>query len=383
MDVQSLRLERLGRLQGAMRAFDVEACLLFNEPNVRYAAGVTAMPVYAMSTFARCVVVPREGTPILFEHPNSVHRSRLRASDVRPMHAWEFFDDPGREANVWADEIVAALRELGVPGDAVAADRMGTPAFLALTERGIRIRDSATVTQEARRVKTPQELALFDLNVPLVTEMLRTVEHTIAPGVSEREVLAEMARVMLRGGGEYLATNCLCSGENTNPWRSEATDRRIRSGDLVYVDTDTVGIEGCFFCVSRTFVVGPPTAAQRETYAAAHRWLTEMKERIRPGVTCGELAAEAPKIPERYVAQRYECMIHGIGLEEENPSVCHPQDAQSNADTLIEPGTSLVVECYLGEVGADHGVKLGDEVVVTDDGCRTLVPYPWSEALLA
>src|SRR5204862_69404 len=114
VDLEMLRRERLRRLQDAMRAFDMQACLLFNEPNVRYATGVTAMPVYAMSTFARCAVVPQEGTPILFEHPNSVHRSRQRAPDVRPMHAWEFFDDPGAEARVWAGEAVAALRELGV-----------------------------------------------------------------------------------------------------------------------------------------------------------------------------------------------------------------------------------------------------------------------------
>jgi Xaa-Pro dipeptidase len=382
VDVETLRRERLRRLQDAMRAFDVGACLLFNEPNIRYATGASAMPVYAMSTFARCAVVPQEGTPILFEHPNSVHRSRLRTPDVRPMHAWEFFDEPAPEASVWADETVEALRELGVADDVVAVDRIGTPAFLALSERGFKLRDSAPATQEARRVKTPQELAAFELNAPLLMEMLATVENTIAAGVTEREVLAEMARVMLRGGGEYLATNCLCSGENTNPWRSEATDRRIRSGDLVFVDTDTVGMEGCFFCVSRTLAVGEPSAEQRETYTTAHRWLTEMKELIRPGVTCGELAAEAPEIPGRYVPQRYECMVHGIGLEEENPSVCHPQDAQSNADTLLEPGTALVVECYLGEVGADHGVKLGDQVVVTEDGCRTLVPYPFSEQLL-
>jgi len=232
-------------------------------------------------------------------------------------------------------------------------------------------------------VKTPQELAAFDGNVPLLMEMLATVEEAITPGVSEREVLGEMARVMLRGGGEYLATSCVCSGENTNPWRSEATGRRIREGDLVFVDTDTVATEGSFFCVSRTFAVGKPSPGQRETYAAAHNWLRDMKDLIRPGITCGELASRAPEIPERYVAQRYDCMVHGIGLEEENPSVCHPQDAQSNADTPIEPGTALVVECYFGEVGTDHGVKLGDELVVTEDGCRTLVPYPWSETLLA
>ena len=379
--IERLRVERLARLQAAMRNHDVEAVILFHEPNVRYATGATTMPVYAMSTFARCAVLAQEGTPILFEHPNSIHRSRLRAPEVRPMHAWEFFDDPAAEAVAWADETVAALRELGVDGTTVAVDRIGTPAYLALGARGIEVRDSAPVTQEARRVKTPEELALLDLNAPLVMDMLRTVEGSIAPGVSEREILAEMARTMIGGGGEYLATTTVCSGPNTNPWRAEATGRRLEGRDLVFVDTDAVGIEGCFFCVSRTFAAGEPTQAHRATYAAAHAWLTEMTALIRPGITCGELAAAAPAIPERYVPQRYECMVHGIGLEEENPSVCHPQDRQSNPKTVLEVGTALVVECYMGESGADHGVKLGDQVVVTEDGCRSLVPYPWSEAL--
>src|SRR6476661_6922344 len=96
--LELLRTERLARLQGSMRAHGVAACLLFNEPNIRYATGASAMPVYAMSTFVRCAIVPAEGTPILFEHGNSVHRSSQVAHDVRPMHAWEFYDDPAAEA---------------------------------------------------------------------------------------------------------------------------------------------------------------------------------------------------------------------------------------------------------------------------------------------
>jgi len=381
--LELLRTERLARLQGSMRAHDVAACILFNEPNIRYATGASAMPVYAMSTFVRCAVVPQEGDPVLFEHANSAHRSRRRAPDVRPMHAWEFFDDPAAEAVVWAEVTVGALRELGVTGDLVAMDRAGTAAYLALESHGIRLRDSGPVTQQARQVKGPVERSLFDLNAPLIEAELRTVEASLAPGISERELLGEMARVLLRNGGEYLATNTLCSGPNTNPWRAEATDRRIEVGDLVYVDTDSVALEGCFFCVSRTFAVGEPSAAQRATYRAAQSWLSSMEALVRPGLTCGELALMAPPIPARFMAQRYECMIHGIGLEEENPSVCHPVDMQSNADSVLEPGMVLVVEGYFGEVGGDHGVKLGDQIVVTEDGARTLVPYPWSDALLA
>jgi Xaa-Pro aminopeptidase len=215
-------------------------------------------------------------------------------------------------------------------------------------------------------------------------DMLAAFDRAIAPGTSERELLAVLTDVMVRGGGEYLATTTVCGGPDTNPWRAEAADRRLEPGDLVYVDTDTVGIEGMFFCVSRTIPVGDadPLPEQRDAYRASHDWLEEMEALIRPGVSCGELASLAPPIPERLLAQRYECMVHGIGLEEENPSVCHPQDRRSNADTLIEEHMALVVELYAGEVGSFHGVKLGDQVVVTSDGCRVLCPFPFSEQLL-
>jgi len=383
VDLDGLRLGRLARLQRAMCDHDVDVLVLANEPNVRYATGVTAMPVYAMSTFARCAVVPQEGVPILFEHGNSVHRSKLRAPDVRPMHAWEFYDDPGSQAAVWADETLAAMRELGARGDRVAVDRLGTPAFLALLDRGVRPVDSAPVTQQARRVKTSEEIELFDLNAELVMEMLSAFETAIAPGISERELLAVLSDVMVSGGGEYLATTTVCSGPHTNPWRAEATDRRLEPGDLVFVDTDTVGIEGCFFCVSRTFPVGDAVnAEQRAIYRESHDWLEAMKSLVRPGVTCAELVVEAPPFPERFVAQRYECYFHGIGLEEENPSLCHPADEQPNPGTVLEDGTALVVELYAGEVGGREGVKLGDQVLVTGDGCRVFAPYPFSETLL-
>jgi Xaa-Pro dipeptidase len=343
------------------------------------------MPVYAMSTFVRCALVPQEGTPILFEHGNSVHRSALRAPDVRPMRAWEFYDDPRIEAEGWADETLAAIHELGSDGTSVAVDRLGTPGFLALQRRGVSVRDSSPVTQEARSVKTPAERVLLERNGELVMEMLRAFEGAIEPGVTERELLAVLAGTMLRGGGEYLATSTVCSGPNTNPWRAEATDRALEDGDLVFVDTDTVGIEGMFSCVSRTFVVGrnAPVVEQVDAYRTAHDWLSQMTALVRPGITCGELARIAPRLPRRYLAQRYECMVHGIGLEEENPSVCYPQDRQSNPDTVIEEDMALVVELYAGEVGSGHGVKLGDQVLVTGHGCRVLAPYPFDERLLS
>jgi Xaa-Pro aminopeptidase len=219
-------------------------------------------------------------------------------------------------------------------------------------------------------------------------EALAELEAAIAPGVSERELLAALSSGVLRRGAEYLATNTVCSGPNTVPWRAEATNRPLEPGDLVFIDTDTVGVEGLFFCVSRTFLCEAelaergPTREQRSAYRAAHDWVASMTRLIRPGITCGELAAAAPPIPERFQPLRYECMVHGVGLEEESPSVCHPQDPQSNPDREIETNMTLVVEVYMGEPGTDVGVKLGDEILVTADGPELLAPYPYAARLL-
>jgi Xaa-Pro aminopeptidase len=126
-----------------------------------------------------------------------------------------------------------------------------------------------------------------------------------------------------------------------------------------------------------------PSRAERATLRAAHDWVREMTALVRPGITCAELAARAPAIPERYLPQRYEVMIHSVGLEEESPSVCHPIDPQPNGERLIRPDMTLVVECYFGEVGADHGVKLGEEILVTATGAEILAPYPFDAASLA
>jgi Xaa-Pro aminopeptidase len=152
----------------------------------------------------------------------------------------------------------------------------------------------------------------------------------------------------------------------------------------VFVDTDAFGVEGYFADVSRTFLVGDvaPTTAQLDAYSVAHDWLLEASALIGPGLTMREFSERAPKLPERYRAQRYECLAHSAGLEDEGPSIAWPGDPHPNGERVIEPGMVLCLEVYCGEVGARDGVKLEDQIEITETGSTNQSPFPFSQVLL-
>lgn len=367
-----------------MRNHGMDACLFFKPSNVRYSTGTSIMATYCLGNHVRCALVPAEGAPILFEHPGSTHISGRIVEDVRAMRQWEYADDAAGIAEIWADEIADALRAWGLEGTRLGIDRLPPGPLAALQRRGSSIVDTERLTLDARAVKTPEELILLRLNGRLACAMLDRFEAAIEPGVREIDLLAEITAELLRGGGEYLITRACVSGPNTNPWNLEAGPRRMEAGDLVFVDTDAVGIEGYFADVSRTFLVGDTRASpiQRDAYAAAHDWLVETSALVRPGITMREFSELAPRLPERYRAQRYECLAHSAGLDDEGPSIAWPEDAHPNGDRTIEPGMVLCLEVYCGDVGGRDGVKLEDQIEITDTGGLNQTPFPFAEALM-
>jgi Xaa-Pro aminopeptidase len=385
IDLPRLRAGRLARLQAAMRRHDLGACLFFNPANIRYATGTRIMAVYTSGTFVRGSLVPAEGSPILFEHPNSMHISRQIATDVRPMFSWDFCGTQALDQAVrWARQIRSALRDLGLKGDRLAVDRLDTPGFLALMDEGIRVVDSGPATVEAREIKTPEEIELLRINGRIGHAMLAEFEAAIRPGIREYELLAVLSDVLLKRQGEHLFTRCCVAGRNTNPWMLEAGDTEVRPGDLVFVDTDAVGYEGYVVDVSRTFLCGDqPTPVQKEAYRAAHDCVAGMLEIARPGVTFEEFARRAPPLPEKYRARRYEVMVHQAGLEDEGPSIPYPDDdGLPMPPRELREGMVLCLECYAGEVGGAFGVKLEDQVLVTEKGIENLCAYPYDARLL-
>ena len=200
------------------------------------------------------------------------------------MHAWEFFDDPMPEAQVWAGEVVAAMDELGVDRSRIGLDRMGTPGFLALTEAGCGFVDSAPVTQAAREVKTPEEIRLFRANAPIVMEQLRTVGVDDRPrGAGARDLRGDGAdRARPAGSSTTPRTPCAQAPTRTRGGPKPRTARSSPATSSTSTPTRWAWAGRSTASLERSRV-GPPSPAQRDTYRAAFDWLERMKALVRPG----------------------------------------------------------------------------------------------------
>ena len=89
------------------------------------------------------------------------------------------------------------------------------------------------------------------------------------------------------------------------------------------------------------------------------------------------------ELPKKYEALRYSCKMHGVGLCDEWPLVHYPVDYVDGAfDAILEPGMVLCVEAYIGEEGGLEGIKLEDQVLVTEYGYENLTNFQFEKELI-
>ena len=105
---------------------------------------------------------------------------------------------------------------------------------------------------------------------------------------------------------------------------------------------------------------------------------------LKPGMTFEEVTYAGRELAEEFIPQRYGSKMHGVGLCDEWPSIKWPCDLPPKGnDYVLEPGMMLCVEAYMGIPGAADGIKLEDQVLITEDGVENMTSYPWDDRLLA
>jgi Xaa-Pro aminopeptidase len=387
VDLAGLRRERLAKVQRAMAVHGLGALVLTDIINIRYCTGVAVMPLWTAVNIAHYVVVPVTGDPVIFEYGGAEFRQRAFWPDVRPSMFWQArvtdSDSPGKAA-AWARQIQGVLEEKGLAGERIGLDVLDYNGFSALQALGLGLADADRAMSAARIIKLPDEVELMRRSCAVVETALAEMEREIRPGISENELLAIFWHRILALGGEHCFTRLIVSGQKTNPWLHESDGKLVEPGDLVAIDTDTIGPEGYVADFSRTFLCGEhASAAQQEAYRVAHDFVRGCSELIRPGLAFSDFVARCPPLPAAYREQAYGVIVHGIGVDDESPNIPLPGDPYTEMpEGEFQENMVVAVECYAGKVGARDGVKLEDEVWVSSGGPVVLSRYPYDSELL-
>jgi len=392
IDMVGLRAWRLGRVQAEMRKLDVAGALLSDPVNIRYASGTRNMQNWSFHSTFRQAFVPAEGKVIAFEYAGSEHLARGLESvaEVRPSIPLFKAGRPGPadpRIGKWVAEIADLVRVHGGGNRRLMIDRhLDYFCAQALAEAGIELVAGSTALSHAQSVKNHDEVLALSAAVAVAEAALYRLRQAIEPGKSEIELWAILEATNVAMGGEYMDTRLLSSGGRTNPWYQEATDRLVRPGDLVSVDTDMIGPFGYDADISRSFHCGPgrPTPEQQDLYRYAWEQLHHNVDLLRPGITFAELSEQSYILPDRYRAQEMAMVWHGVGLYGQWPTIVAKRfydPAISDQGTVV-PGMTLCCESYVGAEGGGEGVKLEQMLLITETGVELLNSFPFEEDLL-
>ncbi len=226
----------------------------------------------------------------------------------------------------------------------------------------IRLAHSRSILTGLRQVKSQAEIDLLTRAITITCDGTREAMRSIKPGMYEYQIQAILEYVYRREGAQRTGFSSIVgSGPNSCVLHYRDNTRQMKEGDLVVVD---VGAEFGYYTadVTRTFPVsGKMSPRQKEIYEIVLQAQKEAFEIVRPGATMGEVHQKARDVID--AAGYGKFFIHGtshwLGLDVHDVGQRHRK---------LEPGMVLTVEPGIYIPEEEIGVRIEDDLLVTDEG---------------
>jgi len=289
-----------------------------------------------------------------------------------------YVDDSLHDRTSFDERVAEALRsavvELGLAEQEVGVELAHLRGIdLRVLEQLCVVRDLGVTVLQMRRAKDQEEVAQIRANVAILEAAFDAVRRIARPGITELEVWAAIYEAVVRQAGcpVALAGN-LASGPRTLEPDPQPSDRTLAAGDLLLVDLYPV-IRSYCADLTRTFVVGTPTAEQLAQHRALEEALAAAVAALRPGTRAGDVDAV---VREEIATQGYGAYFphhsgHGLGLDAQEAPFLVPED-----ETVLQEGDVIAIEpgIYHPVTG---GMRLEANYLVTSEGAVPLTRYPF------
>ena len=351
---------RLARVRQALAEKQMDALLLTDMDNVGYVSGFTGSTAYAL-------ILPDEA--ILLTDP----RYTLRARQECPQFTGAVAQGSGGYQEALTRTLAERphLKKLGFEAQTVTVAQWehlkkdAPPALEWLPTEG--------VIEALRMVKDEGEVAAIRHAIAVAESAWEAVKPLLRPGIREREFALELDFAMRRAGADGSAFETIvASGASGAHPHHQAGDRPLAPGDLVTVDWGaTVG--GYVSDITRTVGLAPLTTAQRDLHALVLEAQRRAIAAIRPGRSGKEIDAVARDfLTERGYGEQFgHSLGHSIGRKVHDG----PALSARSEKVVLGPGMVVTVEpgVYLENWG---GIRIEEDVLVTDTGCEVLTHLP-------
>ena len=387
-DFDRLRRERLARAKEHLAESELGALLCFDMSNIRYITA-THIGTWAIDKLIRFCLLPQGGEPIMWDFGSAARhhklfcpwlgedRSRAGISTLRGSVE-------GRAESV-AKKIRIELEEGGLLDEPLGVDVIELPVLRALEAEGIRVVDCQALMQDARMLKTQDEITLLTTACAMVDAAYEELFRAMKPGMRENECVALVNRVLYELGSEHVEGVNAISGERCSPHPHVFTDRMLRPGDPAYFDI-LHAYNGYRTCYYRTFAVGSASRAQVDAYRRCRDFLDQAIALIRPGVTTADVVSVWPEaedfgFPDEEAAFALQ-YGHGVGLSIWEKPIFSRLVSFDYPETIRE-GMVFALETFWPASDGWSAARIEEQLVVTADGCEVITRFPAEELLVA
>jgi Xaa-Pro aminopeptidase len=360
---------RLTQLRASLETLSLDGLIVTSAPNIRYLTN------HAGS--AGIVVLTADAVHLLVDFRYREAVQRLQESDAAcpGLRVW---DVPAS----YEEALLACLQEIGLSTVGFEAGNVTVSRFewwqKATVSRALAVtfRLTERLIEQARAVKDASEIATLRESARRIADVARAAFDAARAGVTERHVAGAIEAALRSAGYEHPAFDTIvASGPHSALPHYRAGDRILASGDLVVLDFGGV-LDGYCSDLTRTVAIGPPSPEARRLYDAVYDAQQAAFAAVRPGIesTAVDVAARQVLEDRGLGAAFGHGTGHGLGLDvHEDPRITRPR--ADVPPVTLEPGMVFTIEpgAYLAGFG---GVRIEDDVLVTDSGCELLTHVP-------
>ena len=363
---QTPHAKRLARLQQLLQEADIDAVALNASPTLTY---LTGLEVH-LSERPVVGIFPASGKPALV-FPE-LETGKLASLPVA-LEAFPYGENP----DAWPDAFAQALRFCGLTRAQLGVEPQWFRFLeLRLLEKAapeVRVTSAEPVIMRLRSQKDEAEVAATRRALDVAWRALEATLPVIRPGVTEREVAAELTLQLLRAGSDPalpFSPIVAFGPESANP-HAVPGDRSLTPPTLVLIDWGA-RVEGYCADLTRMFAFGPIDDELDRIVRIVLEANEAARARVAPGVPAGEVDRAARQVIEQagYGPYFIHRTGHGLGLEIHEP----PYIRDDNSEPLT-PGMLFTIEPGIYLTGRG-GARIEDDVLVTETGAETLSDYP-------